>query len=65
MGGGSLFAAEELLKYPTIVSIDIVDFDINVIEATLIAYPERQYIINNSRINILEDMAEGLFIQYK
>lgn len=54
IGGGSLFAAEELLKYKTVDTVDLVDHDMNVIKATTRAYPERAYIMNDRRLQIFE-----------
>lgn len=58
MGGGSLFAAEELLKYEGVSRIDLVDHDKNVIDATLEVYPERKHIIMDKRLNIIIDKCE-------
>ncbi|MEZ7197369.1 hypothetical protein [Pseudodesulfovibrio karagichevae] len=58
IGGGSLFAAEELLKYNSITAIDLVDHDMNVIETTMSVYPERQFIVEDKRLNIVEKKYE-------
>ncbi|WP_083463960.1 hypothetical protein [Prosthecomicrobium hirschii] len=52
IGGGSLFAAQELMKYDSIEHIDLVDHDANVIEATMLAYPERKHILDDRRLRI-------------
>lgn len=59
MGGGSLFAAEELLKYSSIKEIDLVDHDITVTEMTIDAYPHREFIINDKRLKIISDKCEN------
>lgn len=53
IGGGSLFAAEELLKYISIRSIELVDHDLDVVRATLKAYPERRHITQDRRLTIV------------
>lgn len=58
IGGGSLFAAEELLKYDSIEAINLVDHDLNVIKATMCAYPERGFILNDARLKICEQKFE-------
>lgn len=65
MGGGSLFAAEELLKYSSITKIDLVDHDMNVISATLEAYPERRHIIDDKRLNIINESCEHYLSSFK
>lgn len=59
IGGGSLFAAEELLKYDSIEAVDLVDHDINVIKATVCAYPERGFVLHDVRLKIFEQKFEA------
>ncbi|WP_321336477.1 hypothetical protein [uncultured Cohaesibacter sp.] len=63
LGGGSLFAAQELLKYDSLQSIDLVDHDMDVISATLEVYPERQGVAEDVRLNIIEDRFQD-FLDY-
>ena len=53
LGGGSLFAAEELLKYQSIDLVEMVDHDLQVIDATLDAYPERRWVVEDERFNLV------------
>jgi spermidine synthase len=65
IGGGSLFAAEELLKYDTVKLVDLVDYDSNVIRATVDAYPERAGILHDRRLNIIEQKYQSFLIECK
>lgn len=65
IGGGSLFAAEELLKYDSINKVDLVDHDMAVIQATIEAYPERKNIISDGRLNLIEDTYQSFLIKCK
>ncbi|MCB9096049.1 MAG: hypothetical protein H6630_00025 [Arcobacter sp.] len=52
LGGGSLYAASEILKYPTIRKIDLVDHDKSVIDMVVKYYPHAQKAHNDKRLNI-------------
>lgn len=58
LGGGSLFAAEELLKYDSIEIVDLVDHDSKVVQATVEAYPERLHVFRNRRLRFIEQRCE-------
>lgn len=55
LGGGSLFAAAELLKYKSITCIDLVDYDINIIEATSQVYSQAKVALGDERLNVITD----------
>jgi spermidine synthase len=58
LGGGDLFAARELLKYPTLETLHLVDHDPEVVTATVQVYPEFQAIINDRRVAWIAAKAE-------
>jgi spermidine synthase len=53
LGGGSLFAAAELLKYDSIRSIDLVDYDVKMVESTARVYPATKSVLRDERLNII------------
>lgn len=53
MGGGSLYIVEELMKYESIECIDLVEYDLEVIKATINVYPERKKLLKDKRLNII------------
>lgn len=54
IGGGSLFAAYELLKYPTIKQITLCDYDSTVLELVKKYYPHAEFVINHPKFNYIE-----------
>lgn len=52
LGGGSLYAAFELLKYRTILSIDMIDFDKTVIEVMCEYYDHAALVVSQARLSI-------------
>jgi len=62
LGGGDLYAAEILLKYPSIEHIILCDYDPNVINLTQRHYPHADKVINDSRITIIyKDARQYIF----
>jgi len=68
LGGGSLYTAREILKHPTIESIDVVDYDPSVTEFVIRNYDTRQSEIrDDARVTVrcvdvrqfLNEVAEG------
>lgn len=61
LGGGDLFAAQELLRYNCIETVDIVDHDPNVIAAMCDHYSHSKNVISDSRIKFhFEDACKFL-----
>lgn len=54
VGGGSLFAAEEILKYSSINRVTMVDHDLSVVDLTVAAYPNRKHVLDDVRLNIIQ-----------
>ena len=53
-GGGSLFAAKELLKYPSIKTVVLCDHDMTVIEMMKNHYRHAQEVLSDPRFQIVE-----------
>lgn len=61
IGGGSLFAAYELLKYPTIQKVVLCDYDRNVLDLMKRHYSHARIVINDPRFEYIEkDAIEAL-----
>jgi len=60
LGGGSLFAARELLKYSSVERVILVDHDLDVIDLTLRVYPNMLETRSDNRFHIIE----GDAVQY-
>ncbi len=58
LGGGSLFAAFEVLKYPSVKNIILCDHDSCVLALMKKYYEHAKYVINDSRFNHIECDAE-------
>lgn len=58
IGGGSLFAANELLKYPSINSLTLCDYDSTVLQLMEKYYLHAKNVINNPKFNYVEN--EGI-----
>lgn len=58
LGGGSLFAADEVLKYPSVKKVVLCDYDHNVIKMMLDHYSHARRVINDPRFVFVEQ--EGL-----
>lgn len=58
IGGGSLFAAQEILKYPTIESVTLCDYDHMVLDLMKKYYPHACSVINNPKFTFTEQ--EGI-----
>lgn len=58
IGGGSLFAANEVLKYPTIKSVTLCDYDHEVLNIMDKYYIHAQKIINDNRFIYIEQDAK-------
>lgn len=54
LGGGSLFAAHQLLKYPTLTQCTLVDHDPSVLEMMVRHYPHARTVIANSRFRYVQ-----------
>ena len=62
LGGGSLFAAYEILKYPSIQNVILCDHDRTVLQLMEKYYPHARSVINDSRFHFIE--SDGiLFLQ--
>ena len=57
LGGGSLFAARELLKYKTLQLITLVDWNPNVIQLSCEIYPELKAVRDDPRLQIIHQDA--------
>lgn len=57
LGGGSLFAAFEFLKYKSVKEIILVDFDSNVIELSTKHYSHAKLAVADSRLRIINSEA--------
>ena len=57
IGGGSLFAAFEILKYSSIVKVDLCDHDPYVIALMEKHYPHAKSVIKDTRFNYIEEDA--------
>jgi spermidine synthase len=49
LGGGTLFAAKEVLKYQTVKRVILMDYDSKVIQATASLYPHATYCLRDPR----------------
>ena len=58
IGGGSLFAAHEILKYPSIKSVTLCDYDYMVLNLMKKYYPHARSVINNPKFTFIEQ--EGI-----
>lgn len=54
IGGGSLFAAYEILKYPTIKTLTLCDHDHNVLEFMTKYYPHAYKVMNSPKFKLIE-----------
>lgn len=54
LGGGSLFAAYEILKYPSIQEVTLCDHDYTVLQLMAKYYSHAQTVINDSRFHFIE-----------
>jgi len=59
LGGGDLFAAYEVLKYPSIKNLYLVDHDSKVIELMNTYYPQIQSVLNDRRFHLIIDDAKN------
>lgn len=57
LGGGSLFAAFEVLKYPSVKRVTLCDYDHSVLQLMAEHYPHARAVLQESRFNYIE--AEG------
>lgn len=64
IGGGSLFAAYEILKYPTIEKIVLCDYDHTVLELMDKYYPHADFVINNPKFKYIEQDAHSFLIEH-
>lgn len=55
IGGGSLFAAYEILKYPTIKNLTLCDYDHTVLELMKKYYPHAREVMNSPKFNFVEN----------
>ena len=55
IGGGSLFAAYELLKYPSLQTVTLCDYDHTVLDLMARHYPHAQMVIHDRRFNYVEE----------
>lgn len=61
IGGGSLFAAYEVLKYPTIRSVTLCDYDHTVLQLMSKYYPHARSVLQDNRFHYVEQEG-GKFI---
>lgn len=54
IGGGSLFAANELLKYPSIKSVTLCDHDPEVLNMMKKYYEHANFVLNNNKFSYIE-----------
>lgn len=54
LGGGSLFAAYEILKYPSIREVTLCDHDYTVLQLMAKYYPHAQTVISDPRFHFIE-----------
>ena len=54
IGGGSLFAANEVLKYPTLKSVTLCDHDHSVLDIMKKNYSHAKYVLKSNRFNYIE-----------
>lgn len=54
LGGGSLFAAYEILKYPSIQEVTLCDHDYTVLQLMAKFYSHAQTVMNDSRFHFIE-----------
>ena len=59
LGGGDLFAAYEILKYPSIKNLYLVDHDSMVIELMNTYYPQIKPVLNDKRFHLVIDDAKN------
>jgi spermidine synthase len=52
LGGGCLFAAREVLKYPTITSVEQIEHDSVVIQLIERHYPHARHVLSDRRFNL-------------
>jgi spermidine synthase len=52
LGGGDLFAARELLKYKSVLSVTLVEHDSNVLELMRDHYPHAETVLNDPRVTV-------------
>ena len=54
LGGGSLFAAFEILKYPSVKSVTLCDYDRSVLSLMGKYYEHAKFVLKNPRFNYIE-----------
>lgn len=54
IGGGSLFAAYEILKYPTVDSVVLCDYDHTVLDLMYTYYPHARAVLQDRRFHYIE-----------
>lgn len=54
LGGGSLFAAYEVLKYPTVKNVTLCDYDHTVLDLMTECYSHAEVVIKDSRFHYVE-----------
>ena len=68
IGGGSLFAAYEILKYPTIKNLTLCDYDHTVLELMKKYYPHAREVMNSPKFNFVEkdgiDFIKNIYKEY-
>ena len=64
IGGGSLFAAYEILKYPTIEKIVLCDYDHTVLELMKKYYPHANLVISNPKFHYVEQDAHSFLLEH-
>ena len=57
IGGGSLFAAHEALKYPSVESVTLCDYDYSVLELMAKHYPHARAVLQDKRFHYVGDDA--------
>lgn len=57
IGGGSLFAASEALKYPSVENVTLCDHDHSVLELMAMHYPHARAVLQDKRFHYIENDA--------
>ncbi|MBL7738901.1 MAG: hypothetical protein JNK14_06745 [Chitinophagaceae bacterium] len=57
IGGGSLYAAQEVLKYESVNEVFLVDFDKDIIDLSSRYYPHAKRVLNDRRLKIVTEEA--------
>lgn len=65
IGGGSLFAAYEVLKYPTVDSVVLCDYDHTVLDLMSTYYPHARAVLQDRRFHYIEQDGRDFIRKHK